>query len=186
MQTIRNTILFISLLFFCFVLDCYGQPYYEISGSPFDTNNAPIPQFIQAPLEKLIIVDPSNHVWGAYNPKGKLMRWGLATAGANWCSDSNQSCRTKTGTFRIYLLGDNRCVSHKFPIDEGGGAPMPYCMYFSGSEALHGSNEVTYGNASHGCVRMHIDDAKWLRYEFVEAPSITNHFQGTKVVIKDY
>lgn len=158
----------------------------ELNGSPFATEHAPIPAHIKPQSEKLILVDPLNHAWGAYNSKGTLIRWGLATAGADWCSDLKRNCRTKVGHFRIYLLGDNNCISSKFPIAEGGGAPMPYCMYFNGSEAIHGSNEITYGNKSHGCVRVHVDDAKWLRYHFVEAPTVANHFQGTRVIVRAY
>lgn len=178
--------LLITTLLLLFSLHSYGQIYYEIDGSPFATENAPLPERIKPPNEKLIIVDPINHAWGAYQANGKLLRWGLATAGANWCRDTNRSCRTKAGSFRIYQLGDQRCISYKYPLEDGGGAGMPYCMYFNGSEALHGSTEVTYGNISHGCVRMHVDDAKWLRYQFVEGPTALNNYQGTKVVVKPY
>lgn len=158
---------------------------YEINGSPFATEDAPLPQFIHAINEKKIVVDPAQHVWGAYDTKGRLIRWGLATAGANWCSDSNQSCRTTPGSFRIYSLGSADCISRKYPIPNGG-APMPYCMYFNGSQALHGSHDIEYGNASHGCVRVHVSDAEWLRHHFVEAPSTSNQYRGTLVVIKSY
>ncbi len=176
-----GTSLFIILC--CIALNCDS---YEISGSPYATGGAPIPSQITPPNEKLIVVDPVNHAWGAYHANGKLIRWGMVTAGANWCADLHRSCRTKSGSFRIYLLGDSNCVSYKFPIEDGGGAPMPYCMYFNGSEALHGSNDISYGNSSHGCVRMHVDDAKWLRFQFVEAPADYNHYQGTRVIIKPY
>ncbi len=63
---------------------------------------------------------------------------------------------------------------------------MPYCMYFTGSQAIHGSNEVEFSNVSHGCVRIHVDDAKWLRYKFVEGPDLANNYRGTKIVIMDY
>jgi lipoprotein-anchoring transpeptidase ErfK/SrfK len=55
---------------------------------------------------------------------------------------------------------------------------MPYCMYFNKNMALHGSNEVTEGNISHGCVRLHVYDAQWIRENFASI--------GTKVVIKPY
>lgn len=158
---------------------------YEISGSPFATENAPLPEYITSQHEKIILVDPNAHAWGAYNANGKLIRWGIATTGANWCSDIRKSCRTGTGTYRIYSLGNADCVSSKFPIPSGG-APMPYCMYFNGSEALHGSDNVEFGNASHGCVRVHVTDAKWLRYQFIEGPSAANEYRGTKIIIRSY
>lgn len=128
--------------------------------------------------EKVIIIDPVNHRWSAYSPTGKLIRSGLATAGARWCEDIGRPCKTKAGVFRIYSLGNEDCVSSKYPIEEGGGAPMPYCMYFNGSQGLHGSNNVIAGNISHGCVRLRTYDAEWLRYHFVTV--------GTKVIIKPY
>jgi L,D-transpeptidase ErfK/SrfK len=166
-------------------LGSYAQSYYEISGSPYATHDAPLPEHIKPPAEKLIVVDPSEHVWGAYSPKGKLIRWGIATAGADYCADLNTACRTKSGSFRIHSLGNGNCVSSKFPLP-GGGAPMPYCMYFNGSQALHGSNDVEYDNVSHGCIRVHIDDAEWLRYHFVEGPNLLNGYRGTKMLIKSY
>lgn len=153
----------------------------EISGSPFDVEGAPIPTLIQNTGEKSIVVYPRDHAFGAYSAQGKLIRWGIATAGADECPDANATCRTKIGTFRIYSLGDEHCVSNKY-----NDAPMPYCMYFSGGQALHGSSDIQFSNISHGCVRMHEDDAKWLRYQFVEGPSVVNHFRGTKVVIMAY
>ena len=50
---------------------------------------------------------------------------------------------------------------------------MPYCMFFNGGQALHGSpGGVMLGNESHGCVRMFVSDAEWLRYEFVDWPEV--------------
>jgi lipoprotein-anchoring transpeptidase ErfK/SrfK len=158
---------------------------YEISGSPYATENAPVPENIKPPAEKLILINPNRHAWGAYTEEGRLIRWGIATSGSNWCRDLGRSCRTKAGSFRIYTLGDESCISSKFPLGEGG-APMPYCMFFNSGQALHGSNEVVSGNVSHGCVRLHVSEAKWLRYHFVEAPNINNHFRGTKVVVVPY
>lgn len=127
--------------------------------------------------EKVVIVDPSARAWGAYDKHGTLLRSGLATSGSSYCPDLDRSCRTSVGTFRIYSLGTPECKSHKFPLPRGG-APMPYCMFFNGGQGLHGSYEVVDGNVSHGCVRMHVDDAKWLRYNFASV--------GTKVVVKSY
>lgn len=146
---------------------------------------ADIPAQIDPPGEKVIIVDPNIHVWGAYSADGELMRSGMATAGNNWCRDIRRSCRTKAGTFRIYSLGSSGCRSHKFPRPRGG-APMPYCMFFNGGQALHGSYEVVAANVSHGCIRLHVEDAKWIRFNFAEGPDADNDYQGTKVIIRAY
>lgn len=144
-----------------------------------------MPTQISPPGEKTIVVDPNLHGWGAYDADGTLVKSGMATAGANYCRDIHRRCHTRSGTFRIYSLGGPGCVSHKFPVGRGG-APMPYCMFFNGGQALHGSYEVVYGNISHGCVRLHVGDAEWIRYEFAERPNAENGYRGTKVVVRPY
>lgn len=147
---------------------------------------SPLPRLIDPPGEKLIIVDPNKYAWGAYEEDGSLIKWGPASAGSDWCGDLGRRCHTKAGYFRIYSLGDSDCKSRKFPIPRGG-APMPYCMYFNGGQALHGSpGEVEPGNVSHGCVRLFVDDAEWLRYEFVDPPMSENHYRGTRVIVVSY
>jgi hypothetical protein len=166
------------LLFFCAPNLLNAQP---VKARPA------LPAHIDPLTEKLIIVDPRIHAWGAYDANGNLVRTGLATAGSDWCRDLHRPCHTKVGIFRIYSLGSRGCISHKFPLPYGG-APMPYCMYFNGGQALHGSpdHEVVYGNISHGCVRLHVKDAEWLRFNFVDGPDASNHYQGTLVIVKPY
>lgn len=127
--------------------------------------------------EKAIIVNPKTHSWGAYTADGKLVRSGTATSGAYRCPEDDSSCKTSVGRFRIYRMGDSDCYSKQYPVPDGG-APMPYCMFFNGGQAIHGSNAVYRQNASHGCVRVQPWDAEWLRYNFVD--------QGTLVIIKPY
>lgn len=144
-----------------------------------------MPEQISPPGEKIIIVNPRIHMWGAYDANGDLLRSGMATAGNRWCPDIHRPCRTKVGTFRIYTLGSRSCKSTKFPVGRGG-APMPYCMFFNGGQGIHGSYEVVNGNISHGCVRIHVDDAEWLRFDFVDGPNQNNNYRGTKIVILPY
>lgn len=147
---------------------------------------SPFPQQIEPPQEKLIVFDPKLYAWAAYEADGSLVRWGPATGGQNWCSDIDEPCRTKAGHFRIFSMGDSSCVSSKFPIPDGG-APMPYCMYFNGGQALHGSpGGVVKGNLSHGCVRMFVRDAEWMRYEFIDPPEEYNNYRGTEVIVLPY
>jgi lipoprotein-anchoring transpeptidase ErfK/SrfK len=151
------------------------------SGSTFyyaDNYDTRIPQKINT-TEKVVVVDPTVHTWGAYDSHGNLVKAGIATAGGSWCPDINSSCRTSTGTFRIQSLGDGGCYSKKYPLPRGGGL-MPYCMYFNNGQALHGSPDGTVieDNVSHGCVRMRIADAEWMRYNFATV--------GTKVIVKPY
>ena len=157
--------------------DSYSSQRMARNEEPVDFSSR-IPQHIST-AENTVVVDPRVHVWGAYGPDGTLIKAGQASAGSDWCNDLGHPCHTGVGTFRVYSLGSPDCKSHIFPLHKGG-APMPYCMYFNSGQALHGvpDSEVGDGNFSHGCVRMHVSDAEWLRYNFVNV--------GTKVIIRPY
>lgn len=127
--------------------------------------------------ERMVLIDPNVHAWGAYDSSGNLVRAGLATAGNYYCPDIKRGCKTGAGTFRIKSLGASSCKSSKYPLPRGG-APMPYCMFFNGHQGLHGSPYVMEGNVSHGCVRLSVSDAEWLRFNFANI--------GTKVTVRPY
>ena len=147
---------------------------------------APFPKQITPPGEKLLIFDPALQAFAAYEADGSLIRWGPASGGSDWCKDIDSVCHTHAGHFRIFSLGSSDCISHKFPLPFGG-APMPYCMYFNNGQAFHGEpNGLPGYNASHGCVRLYVDDAEWLRYDFVESSGEDNHNRGTKVIVRPY
>lgn len=121
-----------------------------------------------------------------YNPKtlqwkavknGKVIRTGRGSAGRNYCPDVKRACRTPSGTYRIISKRGADCRSSRYPLGKGG-APMPYCMFFSKYYAIHGSPDVPNYNASHGCVRVKPHDARWLHQNFMHI--------GAKVVIKPY
>lgn len=160
----------------CLALLCLLIPLYSY---------ASVPHSITPQGQKEIIVDPKIHMWAAYDEDGQLVKSGTATAGSSYCRDLGRPCRTKVGIFRIGSLGEANCRSHTFPLRRGG-APMPYCMYFNDGQALHGSHEVVNGNISHGCVRLHVKDARWIRYNFAEEPTNSNEGLGTIVIIKPY
>ena len=132
--------------------------------------------------EKQIIVSQDKLAWGAYDEKGRLVKWGPIASGRDKCSDSANSCLTLTGTYRVFSKENDKCKSDIFPIGKGG-AKMPYCMYFHKGFALHGSDDMPGFRASHGCIRMFIRDAKWLNEEFVEISNDSNQQMGTKVVV---
>jgi len=54
-------------------------------------------------------------------------------------------------------------------------APMPYAIFFRGGYAIHGTTEIRrLGRpASHGCIRLHPDDARTL-FELVKANGMAN------------
>jgi L,D-transpeptidase ErfK/SrfK len=127
--------------------------------------------------KKMVVYSPALNAWAAYGPAGNIIRWGPASSGQNWCPDLGHPCHTPSGNFKIYEKRGIGCISTKFP-KPYGGAPMPYCMFFKGGFAMHGSNGVPGYNASHGCVRMFIEDAEWLNRGFAEI--------GTQLIILPY
>lgn len=128
---------------------------------------APLSRQISPPGEKIILVsiNPNQLVFGAYSAQGTLEYWGPVSGGRGYCPDIGRGCRTATGTYAIYNKGGAGCKSTKYPVGRGG-APMPYCMFFHGGFAMHGSYDVPGYNASHGCLRMFINDAQWLNQNF--------------------
>lgn len=131
---------------------------------------APFPRQNDVTGNKYIVVSISKLAFGAYDEEGNLQHWGPVSTAKGYCPDLHRSCHTPTGTFAIYRKGSGGCKSSKFPIGRGG-APMPYCMFFHGGFAMHGASEVPGYNASHGCVRMFTDDAKWLNKTFTAGVS---------------
>lgn len=144
---------------------------------------APFPIKIAGEDQKQVIIDQDKLAWGAYDAQGNLVKWGPISSGRDRCTDANRSCRTLTGIFRVFSKENEKCSSNVFPIGKGG-AKMPYCMYFHKGFALHGSTDIPGVRASHGCVRMFIEDAKWLNHEFVELSSERNNFKGTTIVVR--
>lgn len=128
-------------------------------------NYSPLPKQIDAPGEKLIFVSLSKQAFGAYEADGNLAYWGPVSGAKGYCPDVGRGCHTPTGNFEIISKEGSGCFSTRFPVGRGG-APMPYCMFFHNGFAMHGSYEVPGYNDSHGCVRMFINDAKWLNQEF--------------------
>lgn len=174
----RNAIL--SCLATLTLTACASMPQQEqLSWNPDTDFAARIPQHINTHGQKVVVVDPKIHTWGAYSPDGDLVRAGIATAGSARCEDAPRSCYTTVGTFHISSLGPEDCKSSKYPKPTGGGL-MPYCMFFHGDMSLHGAPDhlLAEDNLSHGCVRMRIPDSEWMRNDFAEI--------GTKVVIKPY
>lgn len=138
---------------------------------------SPMPKQIDPPGEKLILVSIQNLAFGAYEADGTLEHWGPISAGRNYCPDIGRGCRTGLGNFSIHEKRGAGCVSTKFPVGRGG-APMPYCMFFHGGYALHGSYEVPGYNDSHGCIRLFVDDAKWLNQVFTDG-------EHTRVIVRN-
>jgi lipoprotein-anchoring transpeptidase ErfK/SrfK len=126
--------------------------------------------------EKVFVFSPKKLMWFAYE-NGQLVNSGRASGGSGYCSDIKRSCRTPTGVFRVNSLGGPNCKSSRYPLPNGG-AIMSYCMHFTKFYAIHASNSVPNYNASHGCIRVRPDAARWLNQNFMHV--------GTKVVVNPY
>lgn len=131
---------------------------------------APFPRSVPSTGKQFLMVKLSLMAFGAYNAQGHLVFWGPVSGGKGWCPDLGRSCHTATGSFTVLRKGGANCVSTKFPIATGGGAPMPYCVYYFKGFALHGSTLPGY-HASHGCVRLFREDAQWLNEQFLDKGS---------------
>lgn len=146
---------------------------------------SPFPRYVEPTGEKMIYVDQKKLAWGAYNEDGELVWWGPISTGSGNCRSPDGKCLTPPGSYRIINKQDIDCVSTVFPIRANGingGAIMPYCMHYYRGYALHGSNSVPGYRASHGCVRMFIEDARWLNEEFITLPNDYG-FKGTRVIV---
>jgi hypothetical protein len=137
---------------------------------------APFAPAIEPAYSNRIVIDLDELAWGAYSAEGELLKWGPISGGKDYCADVKQPCPTLQGDFIIYRTGTGKCKSKKFPIGKGG-AKMPWCMFYDGGYAIHGSYEVPGYHASHGCVRTFIEDAHWLNRYFI-------HPGWTRVIIR--
>lgn len=126
--------------------------------------------------ERVFVFSPQKLMWYAYD-NGELVKSGRASGGASYCPDIHRGCRTPSGTYRVIQKGGAGCKSTRYPLPNGG-APMQYCMFFTDLYAIHGSNNVPNYNASHGCVRVHPQDARWLSQNFIQI--------GTRVIVQSY
>ncbi|MFA5959155.1 MAG: L,D-transpeptidase [Tatlockia sp.] len=145
---------------------------------------SPFPRYIEKSGEKTIYVSQEKLAFGAYDEEGELMWWGPISSGQDVCKGVIGGCTTPTGDYRIIRKQDYDCISTAFPRradGDNGGAEMPFCMHFFRGFALHGSEELPGFRASHGCIRLFTEDARWLNEEFVDLPS--GGGKGTRVVI---
>lgn len=146
---------------------------------------SPFPRYIESDGEKTIFISQKQLAWGAYDAQGELIWWGPISSGSGLCGAADGNCLTPTGSFRVIRKQDIDCVSTVFPRranGNNGGAIMPYCMHFLRGFALHGSDVVPGYRDSHGCVRMFIEDARWLNEEFINLPGGSE--KGTKVIVE--
>ena len=96
-----------------------------------------------------IVVDKSTQTMTVDSDEGQY-EWPVSTA--------RKGYYTPSGSFRPYSL-QTMHYSKKYD-----NSPMPYSIFFTGGFAIHGTPHV--GNlgrpASHGCVRLHPENARTL------------------------
>ena len=156
---------------------CYAPTYATSSLFSYIYPKRQLPFCIEG---KTIIFDPDLLAFAAYDKEGILLHWGPAVGGRDYCADTKKSCRTPIGKHAFaYKVGANY-KSKTYPKGCEGKkcAPMPYALFFEDGSAFHASNFLPGKNASHGCVRLFLEDAKWLNQEFAEV--------GTTIIISPY
>ena len=81
--------------------------------------------------------------------------------------------RTPNGSYRPERL-ERKWFSRKYD-----WSPMPYSIFFDGGYAIHGSYEISHlgSPASHGCIRLHPDNAAVL------FALVKEHMGDTQIVV---
>jgi lipoprotein-anchoring transpeptidase ErfK/SrfK len=81
--------------------------------------------------------------------------------------------RTPNGSYRPQRLA-RRWFSSKYD-----NSPMPYSIFFNGGYAIHGSYEISHLGrpASHGCIRLHPNNAAVL------FGLVKEHMRDTRIVV---
>jgi lipoprotein-anchoring transpeptidase ErfK/SrfK len=120
-----------------------------------------------AMAERLIArVNVSEQMMRVYHEGRLLFAWPVSTA--------KPGKITPAGIFTPETLSKN----HRSRLYNN--APMPYAIFYDGNYAIHGTDQISrLGKpASHGCVRLHPDNARIL-FGMVRAEGMEN----TRVVI---
>ena len=160
------------------IVDDGGYTHYTMSMNSDRKGQNYFPETRPETGKKVFVFDPNANAWAAYDAKGTRVETGSASGGKDYCDDIGESCRTVTGTFKVYSKKGEDCTSNEFPIETHGGAKMPYCMHFNGGYSIHAAYEVPDYNASHGCIRVLPSAAKWLNENFIDI--------GTTVIVNPY
>jgi L,D-transpeptidase catalytic domain len=122
--------------------------------------------FASARAEVSIVVDKTAQSLTVEVNGSTRYQWPVSTA--RW------GYRTPNGNYRPQRL-ERQWYSRKYD-----WSPMPYSIFFAGGYAIHGSNEVSrLGRpASHGCIRLHPQNAAVL-FELVRQNPRDTHITVT-------
>lgn len=150
---------------------------------------SPIPVRLKRQPRRTIWVYLEEQAWGAYDHDGRLLRWGPISSGANFCPDSQRSCRTPTGNFYTRYRQGSGCRNSASPQGECGGPGLPTCIYYSVSRdfsrryAFVPSNELPGFPSTHGCLHIFPSDMTWLYNNFAYIPQVEGD-RGSAVKVR--
>lgn len=104
---------------------------------------------VGAKAEVFITVDKSEQKMYVETPTDRFV-WDVSTG--------RKGYTTPSGQFKPYVL---RKLHYSRKYDN---APMPYSIFYHGGYAIHATGEVERlgSPASHGCVRLELQNARWL------------------------
>ena len=110
----------------------------------------------RAEAEVIVRIDLSDQLMTVYVDSRLVHEWPISTA--------RRGYRTPVGTYRPIRL-ERYWRSRKYD-----NAPMPWSVFFHGGYAIHGTTAIKQLGrpASHGCVRLHPDNARTLFETIVE------------------
>ena len=100
-------------------------------------NLSPLPAYRDTRGKQTVVISLGKFAFGAYDAQGKLLYWGPASSGKEFCASPDGICKTVMGAFKVFKIGGEDCASNQYPLETEGGAPMPYCMFFHGGMAFH-------------------------------------------------
>jgi lipoprotein-anchoring transpeptidase ErfK/SrfK len=114
----------------------------------------------------LAVVSVSQQTMKVYHENRLLFQWAVSTA--------KPGKITPKGNYQPEFL------SRYHKSQRYNNAPMPYAIFFHGNYAIHGTDQIKRLGvpASHGCVRLHPDNARIL-FRMVQAEGMEN----TRVMI---
>ncbi len=113
----------------------------------------------------VVTVDKSSQRLSVTVDGARRYEWPVSTARMGY--------RTLNGTYKPQRLA-RKWFSRKYD-----WSPMPYSIFFDGGYAIHGSYEISHLGrpASHGCIRLHPDNAALL------FALVKEHMDDTTIVV---
>src|SRR5476651_813177 len=113
----------------------------------------------------VVTVDKSAQLLSVVVDGAPRYQWPVSTARIGY--------RTPNGTYRPERL-ERKWFSRKYD-----WSPMPYSIFFDGGYAIHGSYEISHLGrpASHGCIRLHPQNAAIL------FALVKEHLRDTQIVV---